>query len=111
MSIQMSHRKLQPSRGRSLTRSTAVLLLVATMGYVAGALVHDQYPASSDSVAFARPVRAAETTSNTAPPAAASPATVPDADGWRSEAEWLWPDHSRQCILEEGISTECIFME
>ena len=116
MSIHMSHPNFQPSRGRSITRSTVVLLAVAAMGYVAGALVQDKLPLPNDSVAFARPVRAAETNSNTAPPAAASPATVPDADGWRSsEAEWTdhspWTDHSRECILEKGISTECAFMD
>ena len=101
MSIQMSHRILRPSRGRSITRSTVVLLAVAAMGYVAGALVHDRLPSPNDSVAFALPVQAAETNSNTAPSAAASPATVPDAYGlFRFDAEWI--DDPRECDLGKG---------
>jgi len=112
MSIHMFHRNFQPSRGRSITRSAVVLLAVAAIGHVAGALLHDEFPPTNDSAAFARPVRAAEINSNTAPRAAASPVTLPDADGGRSlEAEWLWTDHSRECVLEMGISTECIFMD
>jgi hypothetical protein len=110
MSIQMSHRIFQPSRGRSITRSTVVLLAVAAMGYVAGALVHDKLPPPNDSVAFAQPVRAAGTNSYTASPAAASPATVPDASGlFRFDAART--DDPRECDLLNGILTACVFMD
>jgi hypothetical protein len=106
MSINMSHRNFQPSRGRSITRFTVVLLAIAAMGYVAGALVHDNFPSPNDSVAFAQSVRPADT----ARPAAASPATVPDAYGLvRFDAERS--DDPRECDLLNGISIACVFMD
>jgi hypothetical protein len=110
MPIHMFRRNFYLGRGRSTIRSTVVLLAVATTGYVAGALVHNTLPPPNDPVAFARPVRAAET--NLGDPLQAAPtlATVPAAD----ESRWSNADRTqdpRECDLGKGISTACVFMD
>jgi hypothetical protein len=90
-------------RGRSLVRSTLILLTVTSAGYVAGAFLH---PGSSRDVsaAFAAPVQAAEsnfrdsliTSSFVARPAA---------------EEWSRIPEPRECDLAGGISSACLFMD
>jgi hypothetical protein len=61
-------------------------------------------------VAFARPVGPADTNSVTAPAAAASPATVPDAYRlFQFDAERT--DDPRECDLLNGVSITCVFMD
>ena len=110
MPIHMSRRSFYPGRGRSNMRSTVVLLVVAAIGYVTGALVHDSLPPPNDPVAFARPVRAAEANSGDALLTSATMATVPGVDDSRRfDAEWT--ETPRECDLAKGISTACIFMD
>jgi hypothetical protein len=66
-----------PPRGRSILRSTAVLLLIAGTGYVAGALMHGTFATRDASVAFAQPIRPAE--SNFRQPEPTSNAFTPRA--------------------------------
>ena len=109
MPIHMFRRSFYPVRGRSNMRSTAVLLFVAGIGYVTGALVHNSLPPPNDPLAFAQPVRAAEANSGAFLPAAASLGTVPGADKLRRSDAGI--EDPRECDLPKGISTACIFMD
>ena len=90
-------------------RSTGVLLIVAAVGYVTGAVVQNSLPPSVDPVAFAQPVRAAESSSSVVLAAAASVATVPSAVKLRRSDTGI--EDPRECDLPKGISTQCIFMD
>ena len=96
------------NRGRTLVRSTVLLLGVGGIGYIAGALVHNTVPSGNDSAAFAGPVQAAEWHHQYPLPASSTftPATV----------EWSQSDRERipqprECDLAQGISTECVYMD
>jgi len=90
--------------------ATVVLLAVAATGYVAGAFVQDSLQQSNNSMAFAQPVRAAETNSGDAPLAAATLAAFSGADeSTRSHTERI--ADPRECDLGKGISTACMFLD
>jgi hypothetical protein len=97
-----------PNRGRSFVRSTVFLLAIAGTSYVAGALLHNTASSRDDFAALVRPVQAAE--SNLRDPLPASGTVTPAA------FEWSGPDSERfsepcECLLAQGISTECVFMD
>ena len=54
MTTHVFRRSFDPVRGRSNMRSMGVLLIVAAVGYVTGAVVQNSLPPSSDPVAFAQ---------------------------------------------------------
>ena len=92
---------------RSIVRPIALVLAVASMGYVAGALLHGTAPVRSESAAFAPSAQAAEPRD----PLSAS-GTIPAAYGvdWgRSDRERIW--EPRECDVPKGISTACLFMD
>ena len=108
MPIRLFRRNFYSIRERSTMRSTFVLLVVASIGYVAGAFVHELLPPPNDPAAFARSIGAAEASSGDDAPAHL--ATMPGADKVRrSDAEWI--EDPRECDLARGISTACIFMD
>ena len=86
-------------------RSTGVLFIVAAVGYVVGAVVQNSLPPSSDPVAFAQPVRAAEAVEN----ADATVTTVPSVGKLRRSDAGI--EDPRECDLPKGITTQCVFMD
>ena len=92
---------------RSIVRPIALVLGVAGMGYVAGALLHGTTSPRDGSAAFARSAQAAEPRD----PLPASGAVRPaDAVDWsRSDREGF--SEPRECDLAKGISTACLFMD
>jgi hypothetical protein len=105
----MSGRNFCSVGGSSNTRSTAAIVFVAAIGYVAGALVQDSLPRPNDQVAFAQPVRSAKPNSDDTLAAGAT-ATEPRANKLRrSDANGT--EDPRECDLAKGISTACIFMD
>jgi hypothetical protein len=90
-------------------RSTGVLVIAAGIGYVTGALVHNPLLPSTDPLAFAQPVSAAEASPSANVPAAASLARVPGGEKLRRSDTGI--EDPRECDLPNGISTSCIFMD
>jgi hypothetical protein len=89
---------------RSFVRSTVLLLTLACVSYVAGALSHNTGSSRDASAAFAPPVQAASF--NFRDTLAASAAIAPPtADAWDRI-----PD-PRECDLGRGIATTCQFMD
>src|SRR5205809_243951 len=107
MPSQTFRRSVYRGSGRTHMRSMIVVVAVAAIGYLVGALLHDSLPAPNESAAFARPVRASEAISGD-PLSASVPLTTmrgPD----ESDAEWT--ETPRECALENGISTACMLMD
>jgi len=110
MLIHTLRRDFQPGRARSNVRSTVVLLTVAAMSYIAGALVHGVLPPPNDPVAFAGSARASETISGDAAGTTALLPPVPRADDsrWSSDD---WTPSPRECLVDIGIADACVFMD
>ena len=106
MSIQM--RGFYRSRGG---RATIAALAIAAAGYFVGAVVQSTRAPNNEPAAFAQRAQAAGINLRDAGPAvAATFAIAPSADASRRmDAEWL--ETPRECNLEKGVSTACIFMD
>ena len=110
MLIGKSRRNLYSGRGRSGIRSTIVLLTIAGMGYIAGAVIHGSLPPSNEPVALARSASAAETNSGNGLPAAVPLPTLRGAHESRGlDADGV--ENPRECDLLKGVSTACLFMD
>jgi hypothetical protein len=94
----------RPRHTRSIARSTAVLVLVASAGYVAGAVVHGTFSTRGASAAFAQPIEAA-TSEFHEPGRSALPSSA--FDWTRSIVEYV--EAPRECDATHGPTTECIF--
>ena len=95
-------------RARKFLRSTAFLLAVGGIGYVAGAVVHGTQASGSGSAVLARPAQAAEP--DVRIPLPASSTFTPAAADW-SRAGGSRIPQPRECDMAQGISTECVFMD
>jgi len=94
------------SNPRYRVRSTIAALAIAAAGYVAGALVQPALAPRGEAVAIAQPTRAAQIEARDHP--APHWSIAPSADDSRAfDAEWtLTP---RECNLDTGIATACMF--
>jgi hypothetical protein len=99
-------RTRQSKRARSFVRSTAVLAVVASAGYLAGAII--------DNTLSAPDATAASAQSLAGPPFAAPPSLQAD-DGYdaldwaRSSARGV--EAPRECDATHGPIFECVFMD
>jgi len=92
-------------------RATIAALAIAAAGYVAGAVVQSTLAPSTAPSAFAQQARAAGINSRDAePPAASTFAIAPSADASR-RLDPEWSETPRECNLQKGIATACIFMD
>jgi len=90
-----------------MVRPIALVLAVAGVGYVAGALLLGTTPVRGESAAFAASAQAAEprdplSTSGTIP-------AVYAVDWGRSDRDRI--SEPRECDVPKGISTACLFMD
>ena len=98
-----------PHRGKSFVRSTVLLLAIAGTGYVAGAFLHSTAPSRDNSAGIVRTARATEYDLRDSLPATAvfEPS---GAEEWgRSDGKRII--EPRECELQKGISTACLFMD
>ena len=111
MSTQMLRLDFDTHHQRSRVRSILAVVAIAAAGYVSGVLVEQALsPRNEAGVAIAQPARAADLDINDGSPAVTSAAFVPsiaEARGFDPEST-LMP---RECNLEAGISTVCVFMD
>jgi len=92
---------------RSIVRPIALVLAVAGMGYVAGALLHGTASPRDGSAAFARSAQASEPRDQLPASGAVPAAYAVDWD--RSDRERI--SQPRECDVPKGISTACLFMD
>ena len=92
---------------RSIVRPIALVLAVAGMGYVAGALLHGTAPVRGESAAFAPSAQAAEPRDSLSASGVVPPANAVDWD--RSYRERI--SEPRECDVAKGILTACLFMD
>ena len=99
--------RMQPRR--SFVRRTALLLAIAGAGYLAVALFHDTASFDDGSAAFAQPAQAAASSHRELLPATRAVPPAGAVDWGRSGGELI--QNPRECDLEKGISTACLFMD
>ena len=98
---------LYSAHRRSMVRPIALVLAVASAGYVAGALLHGTTSPRDGSAAFARSAKAAEPRDPLPASSAVRPANAVD---WsRFDREGF--SEPRECDVPKGISTACLFMD
>jgi len=95
-------------RGRSLLRSTLLLLTIAGAGYVAGGFLDNTGSSRDASAAFAPPVRAAESNLHDA---LRTTGTAPPTDIGIGQFGGEQIPQPRECDLTNAISTECLWMD
>ena len=95
--------------GRSFVRSSVVLLAVAGMGYVAGAVSHSPASTRGVSAAFASPALGAEFNFRDPPPMPGVIAPAIPAELGQPGVDYR--QDPRECDLAQGISTACLFMD
>jgi hypothetical protein len=83
------------------------MLAFAGAGYVAGALLHGTAPVHGESAAFAPSAQASERRDSL--PASGTVPSAADVDWGRSDRERI--SEPRECDVEKGISTSCLFMD
>ena len=97
------------AEGTTTLRRTAVMLALAGAAYIAGALSHGPVGFRDVSTAFAQPPSAAQSKSRVQMPTVGT-ITPAGADVWgRSDGEQIF--EPRECDLERGILTACLFMD
>jgi hypothetical protein len=107
MPIPLSRAALNRRPRRLSTRFLVVLLAVATIGGVAGALVRESEPHANEGVAIAQPLVTPPIEGDDGVPAF----TLPPSRVFESRRFEDWIDASRECDVSRGISTACIFMD
>ena len=98
---------MYPAHRRSIVRPIALVLAVASAGYVAGALLHGTTSPRDGSAAFARSAQAAEPRDPLSTSGTITAAVAVDWD--RSDRERI--SEPRECDVPKGISTACLFMD
>jgi len=95
-------------RVKPLVRSTASLLAVVGVGYLAVALFNNTTSPRDGSAAFAAPVQAAESKPREVPPA--NSAFAPGNVDWgRSDVDRT--ESPRECDATRGMTTACVFLD
>lgn len=103
----MTTTPMYPAHRRSIVRPIALVLAVASAGYVAGALFHGTTSPRDGSAAFARSAQAAEPRDTLSTSGTITAAVAVDWD--RSDRERI--SEPRECDVPKGISTACLFMD